>query len=220
MELLNGVQEAFILAAKQGANPQKLERLRNQWKNLVALTLKAGDSLIDKLGEMTATDPAEAAELKFQAARLEALSETAKLFQRMKRPSENLSESKVGQMKRQVLDIVSQRLDAAVDAVHVPKTDAFKMTSSPELLNSHRATLSDRWLNDVLKWQAIDLNLQRRSGLDREELLKLKEEKQRAILDQLEARIATQLHSSAIEDEADAMLAALEDKSSRPRLKN
>ena len=220
MELLSGVEDAFILAAKRGANPQKIERLRNQWKNLVSITLRAGDSLIDKLGEMTATDPVEAAELQFQATRLEALSETAKLLSKMKKPSPVLNDSKIEEKRRELRKIVSDRLDAAVEGVPpAVKGDAFKLVSTPDILNSHRKTLSERWLNDVLKWQAIDLNLQRRNGVDKAELLRLKKDKQVVILSQLEARIAHESQATAIEEEADAMLAAVEDKS-RPRLKN
>jgi len=62
-----------------------------------------------------------------------------------------------------------------------------------------------------LKWQALDLNLQRRFALRQDELLRLKDEKLRVIFGQMEARVDREVmldvQHSSLEEEAETMLA-------------
>jgi hypothetical protein len=210
MDLLNGVEDAFILAAKMGADPAKLEELRNQWKNLMSTVLRVGDHLIDKLGSLANTDPDETERLKFQSQRFQALNQTAQLLRRIKAPEVAVDPPDISEIKRILKTTIKDRLEAAVSGKPAPRS-ALTMVSSAEQLDQHRATNSERWLNDQLKWQVLDLSLQRRLEMDKAKLRQLKEEKQRMLLAELEARIdrevMLEIQADRLDEEAETILA-------------
>ena len=207
------MENAFILAAKSGADPDKIHQLRKQWRNLNQIVSLVEGRLLEILERMAAGGSAGATELKFQSDRLEALGQTIKLMEKMKNDSTRDPINSLESLKTQLKQIVSDRFDSAIAGAKpiTPSTGKeFNLESSKLVLNSLRATNSERWMNDVVKWGVLDLNLQRRNGVDEEKLFAIKNDKMKIIIPMLEERVErevwTEMSHDALEAESETLI--------------
>ena len=98
----------------------------------------------------------------------------------------------ISRLRKEFQSQVEDRLNAAIEGrrvVSYPAGSEFTLTSEPDELNSLRSTNTQRWLTDVLKWQVIDINLQRRRRGRGAELAALVEEKKKMIFSILDERV-------------------------------
>ena len=102
---------------------------------------------------------------------------------------------------RERTEFIESRLEKRVDSVfdsfklnstHHSASESveFALSSTVEELDTIRKTNTMRWLNDVLKWQAIDMNIQTRKQAQIREYRQLMDVKKRRIKEMLHEKIA------------------------------
>ena len=229
---LASVESSFVSCARAGGDPSHLEELRSEWQGFLALVSKLSIRLVNfiDLHRPDCKDKDKLlAERIFQEARIEALNNAARMIAKTRDPGAALLAAVrsvtdpgvacIQTIKDQLREEIKSQLHAAANGRRVSPaiscSDAFSLASDPDLLNSLRATNTQRWLTDVLKWQVLDLNLQRREKADAETLQELLMQKEKDILAAMESRVDKEMNSGsvrrhALESAADSLLARVE----------
>jgi hypothetical protein len=119
---------------------------------------------------------------------------------------------------RELERILFAELDAFIDSIACERPSmminrnqvAFLICTDIEDLDSIRKTNSVRWLNDVLKWQVLDMKHQLKRGRDSDELKRILDERKQVIKDIINRKLSDSTNMMKLQVKCDELEKAAE----------